>query len=416
MTQEPSGIFNSTVTLYRKLNKPELKNNSFSCELRADAELCKLLGAFLSNPGPANTSGEVRFIAVDGIEYIEGYSELPDLEPGTKIELEFDLPSGEAHFYASAREYADDAYSLKSGEPASNAYIVDLDYLSGEANPPGEVQKLNNVSKLIQMLRDLAHFQGSDHPSGHLQMGFVVRGKNDNAYEPFDLTTEFNSQVLDHPLLDLELLEDILNREGSIKAHAEERKNIFRFSIAEVLSRRPGRNKNICDLVQAWEEVIDCYEKNFEIYISDFSFSRVTQELADKQVELSKKLGGVLNDISGKVLTIPVSLAAVGPLINQEDLLSAAILTFGALLLSIFLSLLTSNQKIQFSMVCDSVRMVLKSFHTQTQADSLNKEITKVRESLAKQMFRIGVYIQLIRFSAWLPAITAALIFFYKFS
>jgi len=123
------------VSLYRMCGRPELKGGSFSVSGPANEELLLAVRAVCQA-----SPGSFRELLVDNDEVLR--SDQLDLS-GTVVEFTFQLPaSSDVRFYKDTKDLVDNSGAVCKGLLPEEFYIVDIDYLYGEQNPPKQLETL----------------------------------------------------------------------------------------------------------------------------------------------------------------------------------------------------------------------------------------------------------------------------------
>ena len=257
----PDKKFQHTVNLYRKLYRPSLSGSGFEGCAMVDNELQEHIQHIWKNQYDyPHIVGEFEVIQVgDNSFYYRECDGCPELPLGETVRIVFNLPGGDGRFYSDVCEYVGDSPSLPSGQPNPNVYLVKEDYLAGEKDKPESIQKLEAVRRLVALLTELSHFNAVDEKTNEPLIGFILRGKSQDFIDQFHLSINFSADILRHQAVDLHLLEEIVNE-------SEEKKNIFRISLDDVLSKSTGSRKSLDNAISHWQDVNECYEKNCNLY------------------------------------------------------------------------------------------------------------------------------------------------------
>src|SRR5690606_612582 len=99
-----------------------------------------------------------------------------------------------------------------------------------------------------------------------------------------------------------------------------------------------------------------------QTYVYGFSFEKVRRELAQAEIDYGTKLSGVLGDIAGKMLALPISLAGLLPLKNSSSPFEAFVLVLGMIVVSVILLAILHNQILQTKRLLHSFNVVFDDF------------------------------------------------------
>jgi hypothetical protein len=178
----------------------------------------------------------------------------------------------------------------------------------------------------------------------------------------FLLHTQVDVKVLDYELNHLSLLEEILNRKNENKAHLSERKLMFRMAVASVIEKFENEPSLLLVIVREWREVLSTYRANLQTYVYNFSFERVRREVAQAEIDYGTKLSGVLGDIAGKMLALPISLAGLVALEKTTSRFEGFIIVIGLAVVSVVLLAVLQNQMLQVERLLHSFNVIFDDF------------------------------------------------------
>ncbi|AZE21278.1 hypothetical protein [Pseudomonas chlororaphis] len=176
------------------------------------------------------------------------------------------------------------------------------------------------------------------------------------------LPTQVDDKILGHELRHLSLLEEILNSKNENKAHLSERKLMIRMAVASVIEKFENEPNLLLVVVREWREVLANYRANLQTYVYSFSFEKVRRELAQAEIDYGTKLSGVLGDIAGKMLALPISLAGLVVLNNTSSPFEGFILVLGLAVVSVVLFAILHNQTLQTDRLLHSFNVVFDDF------------------------------------------------------
>ena len=178
----------------------------------------------------------------------------------------------------------------------------------------------------------------------------------------FLLPTQVDIKVLDYELNHLSLLEEILNRKNENKAHLSERKLMIRMAVASVIEKFESEPNLFLVIVREWREVLATYRANLQTYVYSFSFERARREVAQAEIDYGTKLSGVLGDIAGKMLALPISLAGLVVLEKTTSRFEGFILVLGLAAVSVVLLAILHNQMLQTERLLHSFNVIFDDF------------------------------------------------------
>lgn len=278
------------------------------------------------------------------------------------VEIELRLPSNEfGRFYAGIDELAR-AGSLGKGQFPKNIYVSGLGWADFDADEPPEIRDLKRICRLVELLAMLAI--GVDKKSSPDAYNLFFALPPDGAKPPrtFLLPTQVDDRLLGHELRHMSLLEEILNRKNETKAHLSERKLMMRMAIASVIEKHESESNLFLVVVKEWNQILSTYRANLQTYVYGFSFEKVRRELAQAEIDYGTKLSGVLGDIAGKMLALPVSLVGLIALNKSDTPFEAFIVVLGLAVVSVVLLAVLHNQTLQTNRLLHSFNVVFDDF------------------------------------------------------
>lgn len=337
-------MFSHVVALYRALGAPTIEDGVVSYEGAPTAEIISALR--MCDELPA---------AYGKFEHLSDEADF--------LEIEFRLPSNESgHFYSSLTEFVARNGSLGKGQFPSNVYITELRWTDSDDIEPPEIKSLRCVCRLIELLALLAIGVDKDSSPDGYNLFFALPPDGAKPPRTFLLPTQVDVKVLDYELNHLSLLEEILNRKNENKAHLSERKLMIRMAVASVIEKFESEPNLLLVIVREWREVLATYRANLQTYVYSFSFERVRREVAQAEIDYGTKLSGVLGDIAGKMLALPISLAGLVALEKTTSKFEGFILVLGLAVVSVVLLAILHNQMLQTERLLHSFNVIFDDF------------------------------------------------------
>ncbi|MDR2306018.1 MAG: hypothetical protein LBE53_02305 [Paucimonas sp.] len=337
-------MFSNVVALYRAMGAPAIEDGVVSYNGLPTPDITVALQA-CSNLQP-------EFGKIQHYEIVEGGA----------VEIELRLPTNESgRFYTNVNDLARNG-SLGKGQFPQNVYVVDLDWADFDGCEPAQIKELRRVCRLIELLALLAIGVDKESSPDTYNLFFALPPDGAKPPRTFLLPTLVDENVLGHELRHLSLLEEILNRKNENKAHLSERKLMARMAIASVIEKFESEPNHFLIVVREWKEVLATYRANLQIYVYSFSFEKVRRELAQAEIDYGTKLSGVLGDIAGKMLALPISLAGWVALNKSTSVFEGFVLVLGLIIVSLVLFAILHNQTLQTNRLLHSFNVVFDDF------------------------------------------------------
>lgn len=294
-------------------------------------------------------------------------------------------------------------------------YLLEEDVLSSDVPLDQRIVTLKALCRLIVYLADLAHFHDEKESSDEYKLVFVAEdvAKGERAITLYP--------YLDSELLKFEVGTDLVdslqvsNLDES--PHLFKERSIFRATLIEYLSGYLGGKERFKVLISTWSQFLILYGNNLSTYLSGFSFHKAKQEVATAQLTVADQMSKVVSDISGKILSVPISLVAVIAISKADNVLESSILVVGISITSALLAETLAAQYLQYERIKHS-RLILFSSHQQ----KLNQYPVDLREyidesvgALVANEKKLKRSLLTLRCLSWLPAIAAICIHTYVY-
>ncbi|MBH3448164.1 hypothetical protein I5S84_04785 [Pseudomonas putida] len=392
-------MFSNVVALYRAMGAPAIEDGVVSYEGLPTADITAALHACKDL--------QPEFGKIQHHEVVENDA----------VQIEFRLPTNEfGRFYASVSELARSG-SLGKGRFPQNVYVVDLGWADFDASEPIQITELRRVCRLIELLALLAIGVDKESSPDTYNLFFALPPDGVKPPRTFLLPTQVDEHILGHELRHISLLEEILNRKNENKAHLSERKLMMRIAIASIIEKFESEPNHFLVVVREWNEVLTTYRANLQTYVYSFSFEKARRELAQAEIDYGTKLSGVLGDIAGKMLALPVSFAGWVALKNSNSAFEGFVLVLGLAIVSLVLLAILHNQTLQTDRLLHSFNVVFDDFKDKikTYPPKLQGLLRITIEQVEKQGRTLQRTFLLLKGLALLPATGAMLVALVKY-
>ena len=400
------------VKLYRKANKPPIIGGVFSSRLAVDTDVISLIKSIRESY--PNLFDE---ILVDGVE-VETTEALP--EQGSYVEFIFRLPTGaDCKFYPSLPGLITGAPKISRGEIPSEFYLIEEDYFSGTDTLLPKLEKLTVVCQLIKGLSDLAHYHDEKTNSGQYRLIFI---QPEDTAQPMakaiEVDTTISIDMLDGNIPDVSLVESLRTGNLTSDPHYSSKVGVFRVSLAEFLKKCPVGLPVFSFLVSQWDEFATVFIKNLDTYLSGFAFHKAKREVAEAELKIADEFSKIIIDITGKLLGIPISLAAVIAITKSTSVLESLIVVAGLGLATLIFSGTVGNQQRQLQRIIHAKNVVFNALEGKQEIypDELKSAISEMRTGLNKNESKLRWLLWLFRCLSWTPFIVGSGIFYSIFS
>lgn len=288
-------MIDKIVRLYRLLGKPPLDDScSFVTEVEKSPELLSQLEE-LGQVDPSFGRYDYR-------------------ERGGSIRIDVTLPqNSEGHFFESTQHFIENTASLKKGVLRKNFYIVDLDYLSSEDNPPDAIARVKRMTEFIYCLREFVSLSiDREQSMNGDRLLFLKPSDGKSPQKAAVLKIDLTSNTISHKLASFKILSALrIASQGEEKTRIEERILLMNTAIAQTIDECGDDEVEFEYLVRNWGKVTKRYLHDLHAYVSAFSFDAVRKKISDSLIESTTKINSAVGDVATKLLAVPASLGAL---------------------------------------------------------------------------------------------------------
>jgi hypothetical protein len=313
-------MFDRIVRLYRLLGKPPLDE---ACCFVTEADGSQELRSLLEELG-----------RVDPL-----FGRYDHRERGGKIRVEAALPqNSEGHFFASTQQFIESTASLKRGDFRKNFYIVDLDYLSGEDDPPDAIARVRRLTEFIHCLREFVSLSiDREQSMNGDRLIFLKPSDGKSPQKAAVLKVDLTSNAIALKLSSFRILSALKAAQGEEKTRIEERILLMNTAIAQTIDECDGDEVEFEYLVKNWGKVTKRYLHDLHAYVSAFSFDSVRKKISDSLIESTTKINNAVGDVATKLLAVPASLGALIVIGNASSTASFAVGIVGVVVASLII-------------------------------------------------------------------------------
>lgn len=398
---------------YRALGRPKLQTKSSFCFRQQQ---------FSAEVGPAvaelaaSQTGRFDEVLIDHKEVNASSFNVP--ANWSTFEFIYKLSSaGEANVYQNFQQLLLECKTIVRGGIPEEIYLIDEDICSqDEGVLDSRLENLRALCKLIICLADLAHYHDEKLKGEEYRLIFV---EDDGAKGAKTITLQ---PTVDQDLLQYNvssnLLEALLESNFDKNPHIVKERSIFRASLVEFSKDSIDARERFKFIVSNWNAFLRLYNNNLDTYLSGFSFHKAKQEVGSAELTIADQLSKLISDISGKVLSIPISLVVLIAIAKAGNNFESAVLVLGVTLTSFIMAETIAAQKLQYNRITHS-RMLLFSAHEkkiEIYPEDLRQYLRTAIRGLAKNEKMLGRSLLALRCLVWIPAIAAAFLHAFIYS
>lgn len=383
------------VELYRVCERPPLDGDHFACTT-AFPLVKALVKKIREDPS-------TRFddIEIDGVDVLD--DPLPEI--GEKISFRLKLPTGSsARFHNDLASLLDIDPRISRGATPPEYYLVKDNYYSGDSDSPEHVYALERICRLIIGLSGLAHYHDEKPSSGYLRLVFIQPTKG-AGIKPVELETRVTTSII-QASADLEprLVEELSESSAANDPHHSAKAGVFGTSLATFVGSRPAGDA-FEYLVTNWRNFVTEYQRDLSTYLSGFAFHKAKAEVAEAELKIANEFSKIVSDITGKLLGIPISIAAIIAIPKAETLFDRMLFILGIAIASFVIYRTVLNQKRQFNRIKNAKDIVIGAI--EGKKDSYPRDLADVVDKLSLDLTNDerGLHNNLLIFGilSWLP-------------
>ncbi|WP_156836574.1 hypothetical protein [Marinobacter daepoensis] len=289
-------------------------------------------------------------------------------------------------------------------------YIVDLGVSSIDDDTP----PLITASKATIEFRSLI-VELSDHQiEAENTSLFFVHDKEEPIKLRISLAISYEEVVtLSKIPLSLEAILSIKANLCHDDPHQKERNEVMRRSIVKMLEGEHGQ-EGLFFLLNNFEELKRKYKEQYDLYVHNFSVSKLLSEIDQRSLEFNSKLMDFISSSQNKALTIPGALIAMGALVRSKGLIEIFLILIGVWMVK---HLVTTANEILRGTFEDLKWQIDTSFKkykslseghevyesAQQNQDKLTSKITKAEEKIRNvDKLARGTFWVAVLYSLWL--------------
>lgn len=333
---------------------------------------------------------------------------------GQQFKIIYQISTGGLHFYRTLDDLLLRNKGLSRGDLIKEFYVAEDDYLFGELHVTAASPKYDNLKKVVQLiheLKDLAHYHDAKAGQEYLNLVFVS-GADGSPTNPLRLSPRLDTIALDGLAMDIEPIKKLGDSAG-VNPHIEREKAVFRASLLEFLNPSSGdAYERFAALVSGWADFLVLFKRNYDTYISGFAFHKARKEVADAEVQAADQLSKLLNDISGKMLGIPLSLAALPLLQKSDSTLERIVLVLATLVTAWLLAEVMHNQQLQLARFKHARALIFDELTSKakTYPSELAGKLSVATSALQDNEEKLARLLNWLRVGSWLPSVLAAVL------
>ena len=166
-------------------------------------------------------------------------------------------------------------------------------------------------------------------------------------------------------------------------------------------------------MVLGWNGFVSLFKRNFDTYLSGFAFQKTKMELAKAELSVAEQFSKILGEISGKILSIPLSFVAVVTYIGNNNSNQRFVIFIGVLIASLVISLMISNQKLQFERIVNAKNVIFSDLELKkkTYPVDIRNILDDTIKNLSKSEVKLKRLFSVFQIVSWTPTFCILFIF-----
>lgn len=218
--------------------------------------------------------------------------------------------------------------------PPEQFFIVDggCYYKNGEGKFLDKVKNYLIATQLASALMSIADYHGGIGSAKTI----IFLGK-----EKLEISIDYSVSDLSFNIDLSEFTSTYLDSE----IHREQKKTIIKTVLFEMFSGR--ENIPLYCLLNQFNDFIKKIHASYQLYVAEFSFEKVKEQIEKEKLEATIKLNKVFSDVQNQLLAVPAALILAGGQMVQDNGWNSKNISLwlGVVILSMFMAMLIRNQR-----------------------------------------------------------------------
>jgi len=262
---------------------------------------------------------------------------------GAEIEVEVKVSVGQSAFFSPTWAHLLASHNFKYAAPEVY-YVAEDDYFSAEKIETVNSRRYAAILSLLKVLREVADY--CDESLSGLKFVFLNKTKLELPvkYEAVDLRDVPKVKDLEYDMF-----------ETSSK-HKGQRQAIIKVILNELL-KDTAEDVRFTKLLSDFTLFTQRYKDSYDLYIAEFSFEKVLDEVKAHKLDYTIKLNKVFSDIQNQLLAIPAALILVGSKLTPKGFVEwqNSLTMLGCVIFVALMDLLVRNQYNTLTAILDEI-------------------------------------------------------------
>lgn len=288
-------------------------------------------------------------------------------------------------------------------EVSKKFYCAELDYLysqdENDDDIPFIIKSYINIVGFFDLLTSIADYV-DEHPNKK-DLIFLQKDK-------LIITSEYDVDSL----IDINI-EEFKNEFIDSEIHKEQKKTIIKAALFDLFSKN-GIVK-FSELLLNYSNFIEQLKNNYTLFVSEFSFQKVKDEIEKEKLEFITKINKVFSDIQNQLIALPIGLILAGGQMQPNAISKNFAILIGVFVFTGFMMCLIRNQRNTLSAIKKEIDLQHRNLIDKytSISEKFNDSYNKLKKRIDKQRKLLNkIRITVILFSI---IITLLFIIYFKY-
>lgn len=218
-----------------------------------------------------------------------------------------------------------------SGSVPALFCIFDEEITSADVHPADVLAKIELVFAWKDVLHLLSDHQENVYGKSRL-IYFINTEKGGKKYDLFADASLTEIRSFEDAALVKKCVDDFKNHIGVEDAHANERREVMRAALADMLDEIDAEQNRFVEIVNQGAKFWEKYQEQYQLYVHRFSVNKLLAEIDEKSLEYAGKINDFVSTSQNKAFTIPGALVAAAALIKSGTVVEYFLIFIGLLL------------------------------------------------------------------------------------
>lgn len=265
-------------------------------------------------------------------------------------------------------------------------YLIDEDVIVPPDAPDARVSNYLQAVALTALLTEQADHE--DHAGGRLRLIFLHKVS-------LAIPIVYGPEDLAEPIEGLDTLRDLLTS----TEHREQKRSIFKAVLHDVLAAEKEANR-FRRLLGHLKELSQTFRERYQLFVCEFDFEEVREELEEKQRDYLTRLNGAFTDLGAKLLSIPLAfylaVTKMEPMPSTGSAFEAVVLnsvvTLAVITVSVYMLMLINSQQHTLTATGEEYKALFVRWRGRLKFPEQQEDIESIGAKLDRRLRRVHFY------------------------